>query len=287
STDTETTRSPGPARRAPSPHHRRPPPAASFAVLQNTRQRTELRPLDGYGRVDSCCTHRPGQPGANNRPPDTATAASASDTVGSANRRSITAATAAITVTASANTPPAASGITGSGSTARNQTVNIDRTASARSAKRRNQPRTVSPGRPRSAAIRRNPKPHRAFAANADTITAAVSARRSSALTGNNTCVTPQPVHRDRRGHSCTGPSGPRTCRDLARPPPASTLLHDGHHNSPAASLRSTPSRSASPVTPAPPSANRRPSRSSGQRDNGRAVASNDLITMPPRHHKQ
>jgi len=50
-------------------------------------------------------------------------------------------------------------------------------------------------------------------------------------------------------------------------------LLHDGHHNSPAASLRSTPSRSASTVTTAPPSATRRPSRSSGQRDNGRAVA--------------
>jgi len=179
-----------------------------------------------------------------------------------------------VPLSASANTPPAGSGITGSGSSARNQTVNIDRTASARSAKRRNQPRTVSPGRPRSAAIRRNPTPHRAFAANADTITAAVSARRSSALTGNNTCVTPQPVHRDRRGHSCTGPSGPRTCRDLVRPQPLSTAqLHDGHHNSPAASLRSTPSRSASTVTTAPPSANRRPSRSSGQRDNGRAVA--------------
>ena len=129
------------------------------------------------------------------------------------------------------------------------------------------------PGRPKSAAIRRNPKPHRALAANADTITAAVSARRSSALTGNNTCVTPQPVHRDRRGHNCTGPSGPRTCRDLARPQPVSTELLSGHHNSPAASLRSTPSRSASTVTTAPPSANRRPSRSSGQRDNGRAVA--------------
>ena len=95
----------------------------------------------------------PGQPGANNRPPETATAVSASDTVGSANRRSITVATAAITVTASANTPPAASGITGSGSTARNQTVNIDRTASARSANRRNQPRTVSP----ATQIGRNP----------------------------------------------------------------------------------------------------------------------------------
>ncbi|WP_205016057.1 hypothetical protein, partial [Pseudonocardia sp. EV170527-09] len=42
------------------------------------------------GRVDSCCTHSPGQPDANNRPPETATATSASDTSGSANRRSIT-----------------------------------------------------------------------------------------------------------------------------------------------------------------------------------------------------
>src|SRR4029079_3704683 len=69
----------------------------------------------------------PATPRARAPPP----AVSASDTVGSANRRPITVATAAITVTASANTPPAASGITGSGSTARNQTVNVDRTASA------------------------------------------------------------------------------------------------------------------------------------------------------------
>ena len=101
--------------------------------------------------------------------------------------------------------------------------MNTDRTASARSAKRRSQPRTVSAGRARSAAIRRNPARLVAFAASADTITAAVSARRSNALTGNNTCVTPQPVHRDRRGHSSTGPSGPRNCRGRARPQPAST----------------------------------------------------------------
>jgi hypothetical protein len=33
-------------------------------------------------------------------------------------------------------------------------------------------------------------------------ITAAPSARRSRQLTGNSTCVTPQPWHRDRRGRS-------------------------------------------------------------------------------------
>ena len=77
---------------------------------------------------------RAGPPGASNRPPDTATAVSASDTLGSANRRSIAVATAAIAITASANPPPAASGITGSASTAASHTVNTDRTASARSA---------------------------------------------------------------------------------------------------------------------------------------------------------
>ncbi|CKU07236.1 Uncharacterised protein [Mycobacterium tuberculosis] len=41
-----------------------------------------------------------GSPGATSRPPDTATAVSASDTVDSANWHSITVTTAAITVTA-------------------------------------------------------------------------------------------------------------------------------------------------------------------------------------------
>ncbi len=36
----------------------------------------------------------------------------------------------------------------------------------------------------------------------------------------NNTRVMPQPVHRDRRGHNHTGPSGPRSCRGLAHPQP-------------------------------------------------------------------
>jgi len=128
-----------------------------------------------------------GQPGANNRPPDTATAVCTSDTVDSTNRRPMATPSAAIAVIASANPPPAASGITGSASTARNHTVNTDRTASPRSAKRRNQPRTVSPERPNPTAIRRNPAPPAAFAANADTITAAVSARRTNTVNGNNT----------------------------------------------------------------------------------------------------
>lgn len=99
------------------------------------------------GRVDSCCTTGPGQPGANNRPPDTATAVSASDTVDSTNRRLMATASAAIAIIASANPLPAASGITGSASTARSHTVNTEPTAWARSPKRRSQPRTVSAGR--------------------------------------------------------------------------------------------------------------------------------------------
>jgi hypothetical protein len=54
------------------------------------------------------------------------------------------------------------------------------------------------------------------FAASATPITAAVSARRSNATSGNNTCVTPQPVHRDRRGRVHTGPSRPRNTRTRA-----------------------------------------------------------------------
>ncbi|EUA34650.1 hypothetical protein I552_5439 [Mycobacterium xenopi 3993] len=48
-----------------------------------------------------------------------------------------------------------------------------------------------------------------------------MSARRSNAVTGNNTCVAPHPVHRDRRGHSCTGPSGraPAAAEPIPSPP--------------------------------------------------------------------
>ncbi|EUA42913.1 hypothetical protein I552_7654 [Mycobacterium xenopi 3993] len=58
-----------------------------------------------------------------------------------------------------------------------------------------------------------------ALAASADTITAAVSARRSNTLTGNNSCVT-------RTRCTATGadtahrPIRPRNCRCRARPDP-------------------------------------------------------------------
>ena len=193
------------------------------------------------GRVDSCCTRSPGQPGANNRPPDTATAVSASDTVGSANRRPIGRRDRGRSPSPHRRTPAGR---------IRHHRIRIHR-AQPHGEHRPHRLGTLGEAaQPAAHRLRRaTPNPRRsggtrarlvAFAASADTITAAVSARRSNAVTGNNTCVTRQPVHRDRRGHSSTGPSGPRNCRGLARPQPVSTPPHAGQLNSPAASLRST-----------------------------------------------
>jgi putative RNA 2'-phosphotransferase len=116
-------------------------------------------------------------------------------------------------------------------------------------------------------------------------LAAAASARRSNAVTGNNTCVARQPVHRDRRGHSRTGPCGPR----LSRPGPPPARQHAAACRAAQLARRQPPldridihlyrdhcaskrERTALPQTPA--------------RDTGRAVAYNDVITVPPRHHK-
>ncbi len=195
-----------------------------------------------------------GQPGASNRPPDTVTANSHGDTVDTTNRLAATTAAASIAASASAQPLPAGSGITGSGANARNHTVNTPRTASTRPANRRSQPRTVSAERPTSTAIRPHPHPP-ALAANAAPITTAASARRSNATTGNNTCVTPQHAHRDRRGRVLNGPSRPRNTRGRACPQPRNTPAHPGQANCPATNRRSTPAASASTVTTAPPSA--------------------------------
>jgi hypothetical protein len=213
----------------------------------------------GATRVDQHAAARSGQPGANNLPPETTAATPHGDTV-TTNRRITDTVTASITVTASAHALPADAGITGSGSSARNHTVNTARTDSSRPAKRRNQPRTVSAGRDNTAAIHRCPSPT-AFAASAAPITTAASARRSNATTGNNTCVTPQPTHRDRRGRVHNGPSGPRNIRRRACPHPVTVAEHPGHLNRPAANRRSTSAASTPTVITAPPCATARPSR--------------------------
>lgn len=146
-----------------------------------------------------------GQPGASSRPDETAPTTCHGVTAPSTNRPRTALKVAVIAVSASAQRVPAGAGITGSGSSARNHRVNTTRTASNRPANRRNQPRTVSTGRPNTAAIDRNPTP-RARAVSAAPITASVSARRSNSPTGNNTCVVPHRVQRERRGRTRTRP---------------------------------------------------------------------------------
>jgi hypothetical protein len=139
-------------------------------------------------------------------------------------------------------------GSTGSAVNARHHQVKTARTDSSRAAKRRSQPRTVSTGRPSSPAIPRQPAPA-AFAASAAPTTAAVSDRRTSTNTGSNTCVTLQPVHRDRRGRIATGPARSRTARARACPHPASTAEQPGHVDPPEVSRCSASPASASTVT--------------------------------------
>lgn len=96
-----------------------------------------------------------GQPGASSRPPDTAVATAQTGTSPRPNRAPSAPAAAVITTSASAHADPAGPGNTGSADSARHQPVNTPRTASTRPENRRNQPRTVSAGRPSPAAIPR------------------------------------------------------------------------------------------------------------------------------------
>jgi len=189
-----------------------------------------------------------GQPGASSRPFEIAAAAAQTATSPAPNRVPNAHAAAVTTAIASAHADPAGPGNTGSAASARHQPVNTTRTASTRPANRRNQPRTVSAGRSSSAAIRRYPTPV-ALAASAAPITTATSARRTSTNTGNNTCVTPQPVQRARRGTSRTEPPRSRTSRARACPHLASTPQHPGHARTPDPSRRSTHAESISTVS--------------------------------------
>lgn len=97
----------------------------------------------------------PGQPGASSRPFEIAVAVAQTGTSPAPNRALSAHAAALTAAIASAHTDPAGPGNTGSGASARHHPVNTTRTASTRPVNRRNQPRTVSAGRPSSAAIRR------------------------------------------------------------------------------------------------------------------------------------
>jgi hypothetical protein len=124
------------------------------------------------------------------------------------------------------------------GSRAHNTPVKAARSACARAVNRRSQPRTVAAGRPARSATRRCPSPA-AAPASATPITPAASARRTSTLTGSNTCVAPHSAHLARRGRNCHRPApASRTTRRRACPHPRSRPPHPGHPSRPDDSLR-------------------------------------------------
>src|SRR5262249_37959138 len=81
---------------------------------------------------------------------------------------------------------------------------------------------------------------------------------------------------------SRTEPSKPRTDRSRACPQPVSTPRHPGHESCPPTSRRSTAAASPPTVTMTPPRVIARPSRSTPARDDGRVVAFQDMLTVPP-----
>lgn len=128
-----------------------------------------------------------GQEGASSIPPDTAQATSQGDASPTRGHRDATDHQAPTTApTASANTLRAGPGGAGSTPAPTSTTVKYRRISSALEANLRSHPRTVSTGRPSLSAITRAPAPA-AFAARAEPITSARSARLTSANTGRST----------------------------------------------------------------------------------------------------
>src|SRR5262249_11160553 len=159
-------------------------------------------------------------------------------------------------------------------------------TASTRPANRRSHPRTVCSGRPNPAAIRRYPTPSD-LAVNAAPITTTVSARRSSNPTGSSTCVAPQPTHRARRGRTRTTPPESRTARTRACPQPASPPAeHPGQTIRPSTSRCSTTAGSPPTVTNDASVRHRTALPWNPARDDGRAVAHHNVLTVPPETNK-
>ncbi|GAA0714543.1 hypothetical protein GCM10010199_14650 [Dactylosporangium roseum] len=193
---------------------------------------------------------------------------------------------ASITASASAHAPPAGAGITGSTATARSSTVNCRRTASARAANRRTQPRTVSGGRPSHPAIRRNPTP-------------AAPGRQRSPDHDHRVRPAQQPLHRQQHmRHPAPGaPRSPGTHRHgtLLPPKPPRPGIPPPRQDTRAARADQPP-RNQPPLDRSGVTAYRDHDAStrhrtalpqhSGQRDSGRAVAYQDLITVPPNTNK-
>ena len=221
------------------------------------------------------------QSGASRRPPVAAAASAHTGSSPTLGQRDHIASNAPITAaTASANTEDVAAGGTGSTPTPTSSEVNVIRTCSARRAKRRSQPRTVSIGRSTTAAALRAPTPT-ARKASAAPITDTASARRSSAQTGSNTCDTPHPPQRDRRGRSTIEPLASRKIRVRAQPHGRNESPQPGHANPPSTSRSSTRAASTPTVSTAPPRATR-PSRTHSAKRHREGLSYALIGTVPP-----
>lgn len=114
------------------------------AVIQIFGVLAPLGGVQGQFALSTICA----SPGASSRADDTAAASSHADSASTLPQRPAAAAAAAtIAATASAAGDPAGPGSSGSGSSAHASAVNPARSASAREANRRSQPRTVAAGR--------------------------------------------------------------------------------------------------------------------------------------------
>lgn len=196
--------------------------------------------------------------GASSRPCVNAAATCHADTTTTAtpNRRRTAAAPAPTAATASARGEPAGAAGAGSASNSCTNRVNAMKTRSELAAIRPSQPRTVDTGRPTHAETLRYPHP-RARASSADPITSAASARRTNAVSGDNTCVRPHDPQIDRRGTTRstghTEPGSDLNDRGLARPHGRNTPRQSGHLNAPDNNSRSTTPISGPTVTTVPP----------------------------------
>ena len=192
-----------------------------------------------------------GQPGDSSRPPLHATATRAAVTAPitdrSPNRAAIAARAAPTAATTSPHPDPVAFGIDTSTPAATATERNQCRTTSARPVITRSQPRTVDPGIPNRAPIRRCPPPaafdHHRRPDQLRDIGPAQQQRHRQQHVRHQTRPAPRPPRPHRRGR-------PTTWRERAKPHRTNTPSgHDGHDTSPAANRDSTRSESTSTVT--------------------------------------
>jgi len=189
-----------------------------------------------------------GHPGASNRPPEHATATcqpvTGPSTPNRPNRPTTASHAAARAASKSRHRHPCAVGTTQSTPARAATCSNTVRAGPSRPLITRSQPRTVAAGTPNALPIGRCPDPL-ARAASAAPITSTAYPRRSSTVTGSNTCVNRHPGQRARRGRNTT--PMPCTRRGRAHPHGRSPREHPGQSIRPDTNRDST--RAGSPST--------------------------------------